>query len=57
LVGCCRRLEKKKKDLINFSSDEAFLSTNDSYIFSMYYIELKSTEICTQIVKIYCIFN
>jgi hypothetical protein len=48
---------KKKKDFINFSPDEAVLSTNDSYIFSIYYIELKSTEICTQIVKIACIFN
>ena len=27
LVGCRQRLEKKKKDFINFLPDEAFLST------------------------------
>ena len=32
---------KKKKDFVNFLSDEAFLSTNDNYISSIYYIELK----------------
>ena len=46
--------QKKKKDLLNFLSDEAFLSTNDNYISSIYYIELKITEICEQIVKIAC---
>ena len=36
---------KKKKDFINFWPDRALLSTNVNYIFSIYYIELKSTEI------------
>jgi hypothetical protein len=48
---------KKKKDFINFLPDEAFLSTNDNYISSIYYIKLESTEICKQMVKIACIFN
>ena len=45
--------KKKKVDFIKFLLDEALLSTNFS---SIYYIELKSTEICEQIVKTACIF-
>ena len=57
LVGYRWSLEKKKKDFINFLPDEAFLSPNVNDISSIYYIELKSTKICKQIVKIACIFN
>ena len=49
--------QKKKKDFINFLLDEALLSPNVNDISSIYYIELKSTKICEQIVKIACIFN
>jgi len=45
LVGCRWSLEKKKKNFINFWPDRALLSTNVNYISSIYYIELKSTEI------------
>jgi len=45
LVGCRWSLEKKKMDFINFWPDRALLSTNVDYISSIYYIELKSTEI------------
>jgi len=45
LVGCRWSLEKKKMDFINFWLDRALLSTNVNYISSIYYIELKSTEI------------
>ena len=43
---------KKKKDFIKFLPDEALLSTNFNSISSICYIELKSTEIREQIVKI-----
>jgi len=42
---------KKKVDFIKFLPDEALLSTNFNNISSIYYIELKSTEICEKIVK------
>jgi len=48
---------KKKMDFINFWPDRALLSTNVNYISSIYYIELKSTEIRKKIVKIACMFN
>jgi len=57
LVGCHWSLEKKKMDFINFWPDQALLSTNVNYISSIYYIELKSTEIRKKIVKIACMFN
>jgi hypothetical protein len=48
---------KKIKDFINCLPDEALLSPNVNDISSIYHIELKSTKICEQIVKIACIFN